>query len=80
MTEQDQELEAALQKVRDTPPQNTAPPQEQESLPAVIIVKQKDDEGNITTDVMLQGVEPTEVQTIIELGLIRWRSKIGLPR
>ena len=45
----------------------------------VLIVRQKNDQGGIATDtVPLGDVEPTEVQTIIELGLAGWRQKLGL--
>lgn len=46
---------------------------------AVVIYKIVDEQGNVQTDVGIEGgVQPTEVQTLIELGLLAWRQKIGL--
>lgn len=46
---------------------------------AVIVVKTKQDDGSINTEIMIQGeVELTEVQTILELAVRGWRKRIGL--
>lgn len=48
-------------------------------LNAVIIVKDVDPEGNITTRVALNGnVNALEVHTLIEFGLKAWREQVGL--
>lgn len=54
--------------------------QEEAAVPAaVIVVKTTDDEGNIHAEVVMQGdVQATEVQTILELAVRRWRQRIGL--
>lgn len=50
----------------------------QSDLVGVLVIKTKDD-GAIKTDVQIVGeVEPTEVQTLLELGVLSWRQKIGL--
>lgn len=46
----------------------------------VLILKIKDENGIATEVVPLGAVEATEIQTLIELGLQSWRSKIGLGR
>lgn len=56
--------------------ENEIKPADPESV--VIIFKRKDSAGNISTVVSHQGVEATEVQTLIELGLLSWRKQIGL--
>lgn len=57
--------------------EDAAPPQEE--VDGVIILRIKTEEGNIATDVgPLGSVEADQVQTLIELGLKSWRSKIGL--
>jgi hypothetical protein len=46
---------------------------------AIVITKIATEDGGVTTDVTaIGGVQVTEVQTLIELGLARWRAKIGL--
>lgn len=61
-----------------TAPENT----EEETPPqAVVVVKVVDQQGNISTDVQpINGLLPTEVQTLLELGIVGWREKIGLGR
>ena len=50
-----------------------------EPLNAVVVVKTTDDEGNIGTEVVMNGnVLPTEVQTLLELAVKGWRQRIGL--
>lgn len=47
-------------------------------LHAVVIVKTTDDEGNIGTDVVLNGnVTALEAATLIKLGSIAWDRKLG---
>lgn len=54
--------------------QESAPP-----LNAVIVIKTVDDDGTIRVDPIVQGnVQATEVQTLLELGVQRWRQRIGL--
>lgn len=53
---------------------------EQIQVPAVQILVKRDPEGNIECDVAATGdVRATEVETIIKMGLNKWRGKIGLP-
>jgi hypothetical protein len=45
----------------------------------VLVVRIEQPDGTITTDTFPQGdVKATEVETILGLGLIGWRSKVGL--
>ena len=58
--------------------ETTATDAEDHPLNAVIIVRKETDAG-VETEVFLNGdVKATEVQTIIELGLGSWRTKLGL--
>lgn len=51
----------------------------EEPLDAVLVVKTTDDEGRITTNVLLNGnIQATEVQTLLEFGLKTWRNQLGL--
>lgn len=55
--------------------------QQEEVAPvsAVVVVKTVDAEGNISTEIVLQGeVQATEVQTLLELAVRGWRQRIGL--
>jgi hypothetical protein len=55
------------------------PEAEVEQPDAIVITKIATEDGGVTTDVTaIGGVQVTEVQTLIELGLARWRAKIGL--
>jgi hypothetical protein len=46
---------------------------------AVVVTKTVDEAGNITVDVSpLGNIQATEIQTILELGVARWRQMIGL--
>lgn len=48
--------------------------------PGVMIVKQKDEQGNIAVDaVPVGGVELTEVLTLLEMAQSAFRQKVGLP-
>lgn len=52
---------------------------EQYQVPAVQILVNRDAEGNIDCDVVATGdVRATEVETLIKMGLNKWRGKIGL--
>ena len=53
---------------------------EDEQPNAVLIVKITDENGVRTEVQPLGDVQPTEVQTLIELGLQSWRAKIGRGR
>lgn len=45
----------------------------------VVIVREFNEDGGVGTKVILSGnVKPTEVQTIIDLGLKGWREQIGV--
>lgn len=60
------------------PPENEAAPPEPPA-DAVIIFRMTTPDGDIMTDVSTQGnVKADQVQTLIELGLKTWRTKIGL--
>lgn len=53
----------------------------EETVPsAIFITKEKDENGKITANVGVQGtgIEVTEVQTLLEMGVFNWRTKIGL--
>jgi hypothetical protein len=64
-------------KQKDPTPAEEAPAEEQPN--AVLIVRSRDEDGNVGTNVAILGdVQPTEVQTIIELGLAGWRQGLGL--
>lgn len=48
-------------------------------IDGIFVAKIVDEEGNIGTEVMLNGtVQATEVQTILELAVRGWRKRIGL--
>lgn len=68
-------IEGSAEEVAPETAPDSAPPN------AVVIVKTVSDDGTISTDVTTSGtVQATEVQTLIELGLRSWRSKIGLDK
>ena len=52
---------------------------EQPAAPnGVFVIKVVDDKGNISTDLQTTGnVQATEVQTILELAIVRWREQLG---
>lgn len=69
----------AVRRLMDDPATAAEAPSEAPPMDAVIIVRMKTPQGDITTDVIAQGnVEADQVQTLIELGLKTWRAKIGL--
>lgn len=46
---------------------------------AVIVVRTKQPDGSISTEVMVQGsIELDQVQTLLELAVRGWRKRIGL--
>ncbi len=48
--------------------------------PGVLVIKHKDEQGNINVEaVPVGGVEPTEVLTLLEMGLAAFRARVGLP-
>jgi hypothetical protein len=52
---------------------------DEEAPDAVLVVKSTDEDGTISVDVVALGkVMPTEVQTLLELGVGKWRQQIGL--
>jgi hypothetical protein len=59
---------------------DTKQDKEDEAKPASLIVVQKitDEDRTIRTDISLQGIEPTEVQTLLEMAVLSWRQRIGL--
>lgn len=60
-----------------SPPVPPAP--EEPPIDAVIVRKVIDQTGAISTEIILNGkVQPTEVQTLLELGVKGWRKQIGL--
>lgn len=59
--------------------ENIPAPAEDTPLNGVIIVREEDGEGGVHTKIVLSGdVKPTEVETIIKLGLKGWHQQIGL--
>lgn len=57
---------------------NPEPPSDP-PLDAVIVIKETDPDGNLRTNIVTNGsVQPTEVQTLLELGLKGWRERLGL--
>jgi hypothetical protein len=69
-----------LEKVTEVAKNGTEPAEEQVEQPdAVVVHKVVDEDGNITTEVSIVGsVQPTEVQTLLELATLGWRARIGL--
>ncbi len=56
--------------------ENAAPEKE---LDAVSVVRTITEGGGVHTEIVVQGdIRATEVSTILELGLARWREQIGL--
>lgn len=54
-------------------------PQKEQQIDAVIVIRTKQPDGSITTEVMVQGaVELDQVQTLLELAVRGWRKRIGL--
>lgn len=48
-------------------------------IDGIFVAKVVDEEGNIGTEIMMNGnVQATEVQTILELAVRGWRKRIGL--
>lgn len=65
------EAAAAAKAAKDAP--------EGEILDGVFIVKVKDEAGNIGVNVIPNGkLEVTEVETVLGLGLKKWRADLGL--
>jgi hypothetical protein len=58
-----------VQQVVDTPGEEPV---------GVFVVKVKDEQGNIRTDIQPIGVELTEIDTLLRLGRKRWLELIGL--
>lgn len=53
--------------------------EQEEVLDAVIVVRTVGEDGSISCRAIPQGnVQATEVQTILELGVLEWRQRIGL--
>ena len=49
-------------------------------LPTVVILVERPESGPIDVDVVAQGdVRATEIETILKMGLNKWRNKINLP-
>jgi hypothetical protein len=71
------EAEAAQAAVPQAPEGGEAPEQ---STPGVFVTKERDGEGNLNINIVPVGVEVTEVQTILEIGLKSFREQIGLGR
>lgn len=58
----------------------TGPLTEEPQVSGVLVAKVKN-EGIVGTEVHIIGeIEPTEVQTLLELGVLQWRQKIGLSK
>lgn len=70
-------------KTKPDAPEQPIEEQSQEEAPVeaatgVFVTKTVDDQGNISTDTQPVNVQPTEVQTLLELGIQSWRQKVGL--
>lgn len=71
---------------KETPELQEQTPEVSEQTPEVsepeidgVLVLKRIDGDSITTEVQALGsVQPTEVQTLLELGVQRWRRQIGL--
>lgn len=51
----------------------------QKPIDGVFVAKVVDEQGNISTEIMMNGeVQATEVQTLLELAVRGWRKRIGL--
>lgn len=73
------EAEAQLEPVEGHPEVQIKTNTEQVQVPAVQILVKRDEHGNIDCDVVATGdVRATEVETLIKMGLNKWRGKIGL--
>lgn len=64
------------------PPVEAAQPETAEDgqppLVGVLVIKERSPNGDINVRVDPAGVEPTEVQTLLEFGLRAWRERLGL--
>ena len=64
-------------EVSESPPVTVS---EQVQLPTVHILVERSPEGNIEVDVVPTGdVRATEIETVLKMGLAKWRQKINLP-
>lgn len=53
---------------------------ETEAIAAVVVVRQRSEDGSISAVPMIQGdLDPLAVQTLLEKGIQAWRASIGLP-
>jgi hypothetical protein len=72
-------VQKAAREAAETEAAPNVAPEAPEMPDAVLVTKNTDEQGNITVEVSPVGnVQATEIQTILELGVARWRSMIGL--
>lgn len=81
----EQDSLAELKKLADAPENLPEPPTPEEieaedkPLDAVIVVKQIEPDGSLTTNVLTNGnVQQTEIETLLGLGLKAWRAHLGV--
>ncbi len=56
-----------------------APKQDEKPVDGVFVVKGKDDNGSLRTQIVLNGdLQVTEVQTLLEVAIRDFRAEIGL--
>ena len=68
---------------RAKPPEDPTPPETpqvaEDPLPAVIVARVTTDDGGLDTKVIINGdVRPTEVETLLKMGLQGWQRQIGV--
>ncbi len=63
----------------DLTPENVDPPEA--TAPNAVVIHRLEEDGQIKTVVQPVGdVRATEVQTLLELGILSWREQIGLTK
>lgn len=73
------ELEKLAAEQADRPAVDEGEGKAEETPPGVLVIKQKNEQGDIGVDAIpVGGVEPTEVLTLLEMGIAAFRGKVGL--
>jgi len=79
---QDEEIEAndVVETMADEEPVPNVEGQQVQQPTVHILVERDAESGNIEVDVVATGdVRATEVESLLKLGLTKWRAKINLP-